>query len=117
MTTAGLSVTVYDNVPTIRAERGATLQADSGGAVWLTLDDAVGLWEALTDAMREDHGEHLRAYLTPPAVPSAPARGAGVEGPGEAVEASPPARPVDTDFECCASGRCEVCTPGAGWSA
>ena len=29
----------------------------------LFLDDPVGLWEALTDALADEHGEHLREYL------------------------------------------------------
>ena len=39
----------------------------------------------------------------------------------EAIEAerrredTPPLRPPPGDFECCASGRCEVCSPGYVW--
>ena len=48
----------------LTATDGWLVQASTDpGAVALDATDPVGLWEALTDALRRDHAEHLREYL------------------------------------------------------
>lgn len=62
---SNLTVSTYGDRAMIRAATSAldpSIHTDAHETT-LWIDDPVGLWEALTDALTDEHGEHLRAYV------------------------------------------------------
>ena len=61
---ARLRVAIHRDRVCISAPMQRSPRVDmDGNSASLWLDDPVGLWEALTDALRDEHADHMATYL------------------------------------------------------
>lgn len=86
---------------------GSSVSAEAGGRVRVECVDPIGLWEALTDALADEHADHLYDYVNGTGRPAEDVEGAVKPLPLHRTEAGYP------HCSTCDGGGCLDCTDPA----